>query len=136
MFCCEHSLGYFLADNLDIISSDQKWRRRYLAHHWIAILGISTIYFGVFYSVFAIWCLELGGIVHHIKRLTVETPLFPLTASLYFIIYTFSRVYFSMILFELLLTDISWTSLICFITSLSLTVQNFIWLYQNYGRNF
>ena len=131
LFCCQHSIGYFLADNIDIIFSEQKWRRRYLLHHWIAILGISTVYLGVSYSVFAIWCLELGGIVHHVKRMTAESFIQPLTSKLYFLVYGLSRIYFSGILFAMLVTDFSLTSSICFLTSLILTIQNFIWLYQN-----
>lgn len=63
-----HSLGYFFADTLDIIiDHGNVGRRVYIVHHVSAILGLSTVYWGSYVSVYPIWAFELGGIVYHLK---------------------------------------------------------------------
>ena len=64
-----HSLGYFIADTLDILVDyyTEPHKRKYLIHHLFAISGIMSSYLGSYLCIYAIWALEIGGIFYHLK---------------------------------------------------------------------
>ena len=69
--CASNSNGYFVADSIDIFLDNKNIKRKvYIRHHIMAILGISTVYLGDNKFILAIWCLEIGGILHHIKYMS------------------------------------------------------------------
>jgi hypothetical protein len=91
-----HSLGYFLGDTIDIfIDFENKKRRIYLFHHCVAIMGLLTIYWDSFLCLYALWTLELGGIVHHFRFASTvfefTYPYSTLVEALYHIVYVTSR---------------------------------------------
>ena len=93
-----HSTGYFLADTYDILFVDwkNKKRRIYIPHHLAALIGISTVCYGSYLPVYAIWCLEVGAIVHHLKRIVEMYDCRPMirlmTQVLYHVVYVSSRI--------------------------------------------
>ncbi len=92
-----NSFGYFIADSLDIISDWNNVKRRvFLIHHIFAILGLFVSLSGSVLTNYAIWSLEIGGIVHHLKHAS-EIYNFPyfyylIAQILYLIVYLTSRI--------------------------------------------
>jgi len=147
--CAFHSAGYFIADTIDIIIDHTNIKRRiYILHHVAAILGLSTIYWGSYASIYAVWCLEIGGMVHHLKH-AIETCyknqiitesgkiVYGGTQMLYHIVYLSSRVLLGLNVINTFINhklnpvDMAGMAIACV-----LLVQNFIWWYQNFIRSF
>lgn len=131
--CAANSIGYFLADILDIFLDKVNIKRRnYILHHIVAITGISTIYFKNNFSIFAIWCLEIGGIFHHLKYFS-EVYLFhrKFFLFLYFLVYTSSRIYFTLNVLGILFLYFSFADFVCLMVGILLAIQNTIWLITN-----
>jgi hypothetical protein len=139
--CTANSIGYFLADTIDILMDEANSKRRvYLLHHVLAIIGLLTVYLGNTYSLFAIWCLEIGGIVHHFKHFT-ECYSCPvkyqyLSIILYFIFYPLSRIYFIVNILYILNMPFSISNVACLSIGIILFIQNFIWFIQNTRKLF
>jgi hypothetical protein len=139
--CTANSIGYFLADTIDILMDEADSKRRaYLLHHVIAIIGILTVYLGNYFSLFAIWCLEIGGIVHHFKHFT-ECYSCPmkykyLSMFLYFFLYPLSRLYFIVNVLGILNLPFSISNTISLAVGIILFVQNLVWFIQNTRKLF
>ena len=92
-----HSLGYFVADTLDILIDyyDVPRKRVYLLHHLFSIAGISTLYWNSYLSTYALWSLEIGGIVYHLKYYANESDskiLKIVSLILYHVVYVITRI--------------------------------------------
>ena len=135
--CASNSNGYFVADSIDIFLDNKNIKRKvYIRHHIMAILGISTVYLGDNKFILAIWCLEIGGILHHIKYMS-EVYSFNyffriFITSLYFLIYPISRLYFILNVFQGLYDNLTFINLINTSVSTLLFLQNVIWLFRNF----
>lgn len=138
-----HSLGYFLADTVDIIIDYTNIKRRiYLLHHVVAIAGLSTVYLGSYMSIYAIWALEIGGLVHHLKHASEVFDFGPflyiLTQILYHVVYLFSRILLTLNTY----TMFTWichsknihADVIGLMVACVLIVQNFLWWIHNVKR--
>lgn len=135
-----HSGGYFLADTVDIlIDYTNKKRHIYILHHAAAFAGISTIYWGSYLSVYAIWCLEIGGIVHHLKHAAEvndfgSIPYF-LSQTLYHIVYLFSRILLSLnvvtAIFSIHLSETILPDILGLCVAIILLIQNGLWWVHN-----
>lgn len=138
IICAANSNGYFIADLVDILVDKNIKRRVYIFHHLVAIVGISTIYVNNNFSIFAIWCLEIGGLVHHLKYASeiYSLQFQNITNFLYFFIYSTSRFYFTLNFIPILFTYFSFSDFICVLVGISLTFQNVIWLRKNYSKTF
>ena len=63
----KHSLGYFIADTLNIILY-QPHNRKYILHHLLSIFAaVSILYWNSYLSTYGLWSFEIGGFVHHLK---------------------------------------------------------------------
>lgn len=122
-----HSLGYFIADTIDILIDYKNVRRRiYLIHHVAAIIGLL---FGGYISVYPIWILEMGGIVHHLKYIS-EVYHFEndnVIQVMYHVVYLFSRVLLSINVYNFMSSDNLFITVIISV----LLIQNFIWWLHN-----
>lgn len=133
-----HSIGYFIADTIDILIDYNNIKRRiYILHHLAAITGIITIYFGAYTSIYAICCLEAGGIVHHLKHAS-ETQKFStipyyLAQTSYHVIYLSSRVLLTLNIINAFSfhTKLAFIDFLTLATSTILLIQNYIWWFQN-----
>ena len=142
-FCITNSNGYFIADTLDIISDNKNLKRKnYIIHHLVAIVGLMTVYLkendNIFFGTWVIWCLEIGGIVHHLKYMS-ELYSFQhhtLISLIYVCVYASSRIYFIGNVLNILY--LNFTVLYGFIAlgCTILFVQNAIWLFKNIIKDF
>lgn len=135
-----HSMGYFMADIVDIIIDHTNDKRRiYLLHHVVAIAGLSTVYLGSYISIYPIWALEIGGIVHHLKHASevynFGSVTYILVQGLYHVVYVFSRVLLALNIYDAFTwichsntaaADLMGLSVACV-----LLVQNFVWWGHN-----
>jgi hypothetical protein len=140
-----HSAGYFLADTIDILIDYTNYKRHiYILHHIVAFLGIMTVHLGSYLSVYAIWCLEIGGIVHHIKHAADVYRIDPIlevgSHLLYHIVYLFSRILLTLNVlnaFVLIGRSNNITGdLIGLLVSVILIIQNVIWWTYNVKKYF
>jgi len=126
-----HSLGYFIADTIDILIDYKNVKRRiYLIHHAAAIIGL---FFGGYTAVYPIWILEMGGIVHHMKH-TSEVYHFEHDHTIqitYHAVYLFSRVLLSINVYNFMNSD----NLFITIVITVLLGQNFVWWLHNLKRS-
>lgn len=132
-----NSLGYFISDSLDILSDWQNIKRRvFLIHHIFAILGLLVSFSDSILTNYAIWSLEIGGLVHHLKHASefYNFSTLPYTVShiLYFTVYIISRLLFFINCSNCLLySDTSSYEKIGIFISYALIFQNMFWFYQN-----
>lgn len=139
-----HSLGYFIADTIDILIDSKNIKRRiYILHHIVAILGLFTVYWDSYLSIYAIWCLEVGAIVHHFKHST-EVYDFGLVAYiisniLYHVVYISSRIHMTFNTFigfaSLYKNGSNIANVVGLIVSIILLIQNFIWWGHNLKKS-
>jgi len=144
-FIIFHSLGYFLADTVDIFIDYTNIKRRvYLLHHIAAIAGLSTVYWGSYMSVYPIWALEIGGIVHHLKHASEVYSFGPilyfLTHVLYHVIYLFSRVLLALNVYVgftwICHSDNIHADIVGLLIACILIIQNFLWWIHNIKKIF
>ena len=129
-----HSLGYFIADTLNIIIN-QPYNRKYIFHHIFAIFGIFTIFWESYISTYAIWSLEIGGIVHHLKYAAdvyrVNKFSWWIIQMLYHVVYVSTRILIFINITNCLLNiSNSYTPIpdsVGIISGYGLVVQNGIW---------
>ena len=134
---CTYSLGYFMADTLDIIIDYTNVKRRvYIIHHLVAMLGI---YWNPSLAIYAIWCLEIGGIVHHLKHASevneFGTLFYILSHLLYHIVYLSSRLLLNITLINGISFGISFSDIIGMIVGFTLLFQNYLWWWRNLKRS-
>lgn len=136
-----HSIGYFIADIIDIMLDDNIKRRIYIIHHISSIIGLLPVYFGCYFSIYGIWTLEIGGIVHHLKYAAevnnVNIILYWMAHILYHVVYLSSRFALLFIAITIIApktTDI--TGVITIFFGAVLLIQNFIWWYYNVKKYF
>ena len=139
-----HSMGYFIADTIDIlIDWNNKKRRIYILHHIAAIVGLTTVYIGSYIPIYAIWCLEIGGIVHHLKHGSevykfgkVYTVLTHIT---YHIVYLFSRILLGINTFKEMIIIYKSNNILAdmlgLVVALVLLVQNGLWWVHNVRKS-
>lgn len=134
--CAQNSIGYFLIDFIDILIDSLIYknskRNVYLVHHIFAILTLGTVYFDDKF-IFGIWCLEIGGLIHHLKHISevFDLSVKKLFVVIYFIIYPMSRIYFFINILTGLYRIPNIINFInSFISSL-LIIQNLFWLIKN-----
>lgn len=139
-FVIFHSIGYFIADTIDIIFDDVNiWRQVYIIHHVTAIIGLLTVFTGTYVSFYAIWTLETGGIVHHLKHVAevynTPVPLYIMIHMLYHIIYLTTRILLTMFvmtgIYNLSYTNNLVGDIIGASVGTILVIQNFIWWLKN-----
>jgi len=105
-----------------------------------AISGLSMVYYGSYMSIFPIWGLEIGGIVHHLKHasevLDVGTILIQMV---YHVIYLSSRVLLTINVYngfiwirhsEHIVADLVGLTIACV-----LIVQNIVWWIHNVKKD-
>ena len=140
LIAATHSMGYFVADTIDIlIDWSNKKRRIYIPHHLVAIVGLLTVYAGSYLPIYAVWCLEIGGIVHHIKHGSDVNNFNKfynvLTHVIYHIVYLFSRVLLAANVFKAILiihsSENMWADMLGLIVAVVLLIQNGIWWVHN-----
>lgn len=135
-----HSGGYFIADIIDILIDNNIKRRIYILHHVAAISGILTVYFNSYYSIYAIWTLEIGGIVHHLKYAAdvnkVNIILYWLAHIFYHVIYLISRSVLGVIIVIKLPEISNIGDAICIFVGVVLLIQNFSWWFHNIKKTF
>ena len=140
-----HSAGYFLADIIDIlIDYKNKKRQIYILHHVVAFAGISTVYWGSYLSIYAIWCLEIGGIVHHLKHAAEVNDFgsvpYYLSQLLYHVVYLFSRILLSLNVIGGLVGICKSETILADLMGLTgavvLLIQNGIWWVHNLKKSF
>lgn len=130
-----NSLGYFIADSIDIFLDWKNVKRRvFLLHHVSAIIGILTG--GSSLVAYAIWALEIGGVVHHLKHASevynFNSNIKSLIFSIYFIVYSFTRILLFLNCNSCLINNsLTGYQLIGVFMSYILILQNAIWLMQN-----
>ena len=132
-FPAYNSLGYFIADSIDIFLDWKNVKRRvFLIHHFSAILGILTIFAGSKLVNYAVWSLEIGGIVHHLKHASEIYQYRQIPAyTLYFLVYTTSRVLLFLNCNYCLTIPLSYSEIFGILISYLLILQNVVWIYQN-----
>ena len=139
-----HSAGYFLADTIDILlDHTNKKRQIYILHHVVAFAGISTVYWGSYLSIYPIWCLEIGGIVHHLKHAAEvnDFGLVPYYMShiIYHVIYLFSRILLSLNVFTVISSihksDVMLPDIMGLTIAVILLIQNGIWWFHNVKKS-
>ncbi len=135
-----HTAGYFIADTIDILLDDEdKKRKQYILHHVAALAGLCTIFYDSYMSLYGVWLLECGGVVHHIKYasqvLQWPNPWSTLAEVLYHSVYVSSRLLLIInttkgfyYLNESLTKEVD---VICFVVVYILVIQNTIWWYKN-----
>lgn len=139
-FVIFHSIGYFIADTIDIMTDDiNLWRQVYIIHHIVAVLGLLTVFKGTYVSFYAIWTLETGGIVHHLKHVAevynTPVPLYIMIHMSYHIIYISTRILLTMFILSGVYNLSHTNNLVGDIIGASvgtiLVVQNFVWWIKN-----
>ena len=140
-----HSLGYFLADTVDIFIDYKNQKRRvYLLHHVVAIAGLSTIYWGSYISVYPIWSLEIGGIVHHMKHVSevydINIVIYLLIQGLYHVIYLMSRILLALNVYTVFTwichSDTIGADITAIVVAIVLIIQNLLWWVHNVKKIF
>ncbi len=135
-----HSIGYFIADTIDILVDYNNVKRRvYILHHLAAITGAMLIYLGDYSPIYGIWCLEAGGIVHHLKHAadTNNFGVIPyyLSQIIYHVIYLSSRLLLTFNILNHIIylyhNNCSPVNILGVGLSVSLLIQNYIWWFQN-----
>jgi hypothetical protein len=139
LLAASHSLGYFIADTIDIFIDYSNARRRiYIPHHVLAIIGICTVYMDTYLPIHTIWCLELGGLVHHLKHVAEANNFRPILYYLshlgYHVIYFSSRMLLTVTIINTLpylYNNRNIIDIIAVTVGIVLLIQNYIWWYQN-----
>jgi len=92
-----HSAGYFVGDTIDIkLDYKNEKRQQFVLHHIAALVGLTTVYFDSWMSIYGLYLLEAGGVVHHIKHAAHvwqwQPPFSTIAKVLYHVIYLGSRI--------------------------------------------
>lgn len=135
--------GYMIADTLDFLIFDNKnlTRKKYFLHHLISIVAISiSIFYNRISCFVAIYYLEIGGLVHHIRILSNKyNKFFTLATLLYIVIYSLTRILFFKDVTLFLLYNLKEKNIVEFINifiSYTLIIQNVFWLITNIKKIF
>ena len=133
----EHSIGYFIADTIDILISQNPKRYVYIYHHLAALIGLSTIYWNSYLAIYCLWVLEMGGMVHHLKFISETTGHFILVADvLYHVVYLSSRILLMINVYNGFFCYQNEADLVGLIIAVFLFVQNMIWWLVNLKKSF
>jgi len=123
----EHSLGYFIADTIDIFLDHENIKRRvYILHHLVAIAGLLN---ATPDAIYPIWALEMGGVVHHLKYAAEVHNFRPslkfIVEILYHVVYLTTRI---LVFINLYYSN---TKIINTLVMYVLLIQNLIWWSYN-----
>ena len=137
--CITHSLGYFIADSADIAwTGFAPKRARFLIHHAFAIIGLMGVYWDTLASLHAIWTLEIGGVVHHLRHASQELGIARnVTCSLYHVVYVSSRLLLALNVVYWIAVERSthWSNRVMMAVGLAIVTQNAIWWVANVRRD-
>ena len=133
----EHSIGYFIADTLDILISQNPKRYVYIYHHLAALIGLVTIYWDSYLAIYCLWVLEMGGIVHHLKFISdTSGHLVLCTDIFYHVIYLSSRLLLMINVYNGFFCYRNEAELMGLIIGAFLFCQNMIWWLINLKKSF
>lgn len=132
-----HSMGYFIADTLDIVLFDNKNEKRkiYIFHHLLTVFCmLLSLNFCTFSGNHGLWTSEIGGILHHVKNMYRNRIIF----IIYFILYLFTRLtLFYIITYGLFFFEnINIFDYVLLISLYPIIFQNLKWLYINTVKEF
>ena len=135
-----HSAGYFIGDTIDIkLDYKNEKRQEFVLHHLAALVGLTTVYFESYLSLYGLWLLETGGVVHHIKHaahvFNWQPPFSTLAETMYHIIYLGTRL---LLLGNSIKTSFNlgestqmYLDIVCVSAVFVLVPQNLIWWVKN-----
>jgi hypothetical protein len=145
MWAMTHSLGYFIADSVDIgICKDPK-RNVYLFHHYCSIIVLSMACMSTpprFAMVYLVCAAELGATWHDLRYISrvfqvLETP----AALAYHLVYGGTRTLVTAqlpyIFFKILSTGklFQWQDSFILLFVTAVTVQNLLWWHKNITKD-
>jgi hypothetical protein len=133
-FCAANAIGFFIAEIIYLWVTNSK-RKIYL-HHFVSIIGISTIYLNDGSTLFGLWCIEIASIFHKMKLMNIFYS-FPYSILLVisFLLYLFMRIYCLTIVLYVTWNFRSFANIINFLVVFILSVQTTIWLFY-YFKSF
>lgn len=127
----QHSISYFLADTAGILIRGDV-SNIYLFHHFISIIGLSSVYLNTYIGSYAIFLGEIGSLAHHVKRINISNRYGKIFLFLlYFFTYSISRFLMisNVVYYTFHVKKIQ--DVIPLIITYPLIYQNAIWLIHN-----
>lgn len=130
----KHSIEYYIADTVNICIAQDK-RKKYILHHIISVIGLSSIFLDTYIGSYAIFLNAPAVIGHHTKRLfeNIKNKHLKLVVFIfYFFSYSISRILMSINIIHYSFHIKKYQDIIPIFITYPLVFQNFIWLYKNF----